>query len=344
MRRGEEDFYISDSDRMRPLFYGNTTRRPMANLIWQQFAMPRIAARGKYDALFVPAGNRRMPFWTPCPRIGTFMDLAIRHVPGKYDRIHSIYNLRVLPLLVRRLSLVLTISESTKRDLVEYVRVPADRIVVTPLAADKDRYFPREGNVDTEKIVERYGLRAPYILYISRIEHPGKNHVRLIKAFESLKASGGLPHQLVLAGSDWSGADEVHRAANSSSCKDDIVFTGFVPTEDLPDLYGAADIFVFPSLFEGFGLPILEAMACGVPVACSSTSSMPEVAGDAAVLFEPTNEKAIEEAIRSLTNDEQLRKEYSRRGLEQSGKFSWKKTATQTVEAIRGAVETGKNH
>ncbi len=336
----ERDVFLNGNDaRLRAVCTHGQYQSAMMNLAWHQVGLPRFCARGKYDALFIPAGNRRLPFWVPCPSVGTFHDLSALHVPGKYDALHNIYNLHVLPMLLRRLSLVITISESSKRDLVEYVKVPGERIVVTPEAADTERYYPRDQPTSQARVAERFDVHGPYILYISRIEHPGKNHVRLIRAFARLKASGDFPHKLVIAGGDWHRAGEVRREAAQCGACEDIVFTGFAPAGDLPDLYCGADLFIFPSLYEGFGLPILEAMACGVPVACSNVSSMPEVAGGAGVLFDPLDEESIEDALRRVLTDEALRAGCIARGLARSKIFSWRKTAEQTLSAMRRAAE-----
>ncbi len=332
---GEESLYVTDPERIHPISVDRKLGGALKNLVWQQYAIPDFCKKQTYDVAFFPAGNRRLPFWTPCPRVGTFHDISILHVPGKYDFVHTVYNLRIMPALVRRLTHVITISECSKRDLVDYVGVPEERVTVVPEAADSARYFPRDRAECHARVSERYGLTKPYILFISRIDHPGKNHVRLIRAFARLKASEGLPHQLVLAGSDWSRADEVHAVAAASSCPDDIIFTGFVSDDHVPDLYGGADIFVFPSLFEGFGLPILEAMASGVPVVCSNTSSLPEVAGDAAVFFDPMDESAIEDALRRMLTGELLRQECVERGLKNAALYSWERCARQTVEVLR---------
>ena len=121
---GEEHLYVPDPGRIRAITVGKHLRSPMKNLAWQQFAMPRLCAKGKYDVFFVPAGNRRMPFRVPCPSVGTFHDLAALHVPGKYDFVHTVYNRHVLPVLIRRLSKVISVSEFSKHDLLNYVRVP----------------------------------------------------------------------------------------------------------------------------------------------------------------------------------------------------------------------------
>ena len=331
----EKEIFLPDTNGMKALSFGERLRNPIINVGWHQVALPELCKKHNYDVLFLPAGNRRLPVTSACPTVGTVHDFSSIHVKGKYDAARMFYITRVLPGLVRRLSQVLTVSESSKRDIIEYARVPEDRITVTPLAADSSLYFPRDKAECAEKVRHRFGFEGPYILFISRIEHPGKNHVRLIRAFSRLKEREHLPHKLVLAGSDWGGADEVHRTAAQSSFADSIIFTGFAKTEDLPDLYSGSDLFVFPSLYEGFGLPVLEAMASGVPVACSNISSMPEVAGDAAALFDPYDEEAIEDALRQmLTNDERLR-DAARRGLDRSREFTWAKTAAQTLDVIR---------
>lgn len=331
---GEELLYVTDPERIRAISVDQRYGGALKNLVWQQYAIPGFCRKETYDVAFFPAGNRRLPFWTPCPRVGTFHDISILHVPGKYDWVHHVYNLRVMPALVRRLTHVITISECSRRDLVDYVGVPEERITVVPEAADTTRYYPRDHGECLARVSMRHGLKRPYVLFISRIDHPGKNHARLIRAFSRLKTAEDLPHQLVLAGSDWNRAEEVHAAAAASPYAKDIVFTGFVPDDAVPDLYGGAEVFVFPSLFEGFGLPILEAMASGVPVACSNTSSLPEVAGDAAVFFDPLDESAIEDALCRLLTQEVLRKDCIERGLKHAAQFSWERCARQTVEVL----------
>lgn len=335
---GEEPLFAGETKSVRTMAVESSDRKSMKNLVWQQWAMPRLAAKSGSDLLFIPAGNRRMPYWTPCPRVGTFHDFAILHMSGKYDRLHTLYNRRVLPALVRRLNMVISISEFTKRDLVEHIGMPEERIVVIPHAADASCYYPRDKEESGWRVAERYGIQPPYLVYISRIEHPAKNHVRLIRAFTRLKEKEHVPHQLVLAGADWHGAEAVKQAADASSASKDIVFTGFAPQATIPDLYCGADALVFPSLFEGFGMPVLEAMACGIPVVCSDAASIPEVAGGAALLFDPLNEDAMEDALRSIVLDEGVRATCIARGKERNAEFSWRKTAEKTAAAFRRTV------
>jgi len=335
----EKAVFVPESSGIGHVPFGAHLRSPLRNVFWHQASLPRCCRERGFDVLFLPAGNRRLPVYSPCPTVGTVHDFSSIHVPGKYDRAHFFYITRVLPFLVRRLTHVLTVSESSKRDIVEYARVPEDKVTVTPLAANPQVYFPRDPQEAVALLLPRYAVRPPFILYTSRIEHPGKNHAGLIRAFAALKRKDGIPHQLVLAGTDRERADEVHRIAEETGFGKDILFTGFVANEDLPLLYQAADIFVFPSLYEGFGLPILEAMACGTPVACSNISSMPEVAGDAAVLFNPHEEDSIASAIRSIICGTDLRKDLAARGLERSRQFSWARTAAQTLGVIRSMVQ-----
>jgi glycosyltransferase involved in cell wall biosynthesis len=334
----ERSVFVPESGGIVHLPFGSHLRSPIRNVFWHQTTLPRYCRERAFDVLFLPAGNRRLPLYSPCPTVGTVHDFSSIHVPGKYDRARLFYITQVLPFLIRRLTHVLTISESSKRDIVEYARVPEEKVTVTPLAADPDVYFPRDPQEALALLSPRHAVRPPFILYTSRIEHPGKNHARLIRAFAELKRKERIPHQLVLAGTDRERAEEVHRTAEETGIAKDILFTGFVATQDLPLLYQAAGIFVFPSLYEGFGLPILEAMACGTPVACSRISSMPEVAGDAAILFDPDEEGSISSAIWSIISQADLRKDLAVRGLERSKQFSWARTAAQTLAVIRSVA------
>lgn len=337
----EKELFVPDPDSMSTICFGDSLRSPVTNIKWHQMSLPKLCRKQKYDVLFLPAGNRRLPMSLPCPSVGTVHDFSSIHVAGKYDPARMFYIKRVLPFLIRRLTRVLTVSESSKKDIVEYAGVPGKFVTVTPLAADNQVYFPRSAAECIKRIGPKYNIRKPYVLYISRIEHPGKNHAGLVRAFSILKKTEDIPHQLVLAGSDWDRAEEVHRAAEESAYTDDIVFTGFAPNDDLPDLYCGAELFVFPSLYEGFGLPVLEAMTCGVPVACSNISSIPEVIGDTGILFDPYDDEAIADAMRRFLTDPGLLNDCRERGLERAKKYTWSATAALTLKVLREAAEEG---
>jgi len=338
--RREVDTFTPDTATFSVRASPGIMRCPVLDIAWHQVALGPLARLRGYDVLFLPAANRRLAAFTPCPTVGTYHDGGILHLENKYDPLRRFYLTKVLPRLVRKLTHVLTVSEATKRDLVERLGVPPERITVTPLAADPRRYHPRDPRAAAVRVRERHGLSAPYLLYVSRLEHPGKNHVRLIEAFARARARHGLRHDLVLAGSDWSGAAAVHAAAAASSATKSIRLLGFVPETDLPDLYGAADGMIFPSLFEGFGLPLLEAMASGIPVATSNSSSLPEVAGDAALLFDPCDIDAMAESLARVALDEGLRGILATRGLSRAAQYSWEKTAASTWQVLRSVARS----
>jgi len=338
----ERSLFVPSSPNMQPLCFGGGLRRTLVNLAWHQTALPGWCRKRGFDVLFLPAGNRRLPLSVPCPTVGTVHDFSSIHVKEKYDPARMFYIKRVLPFLIRRLTMVLTVSESSKRDIVEFARVPEDQVMVTPNGVDMDIYFPRDQRDSLKEIGTKHRIRSPYVLYISRIEHPGKNHVRLIRAFSRLKSRTGVPHQLVLAGSDWSRAEDVHREADQSPYARDILFTGFASAEDLPLLYAGADLFVFPSLYEGFGMPVLEAMACRIPVACSNLSSMPEVAGDAALLFDPYGEEDMAWVMEKAITDAGLREALAEKGWKRAQGYTWETTARQTLQAIYRAADGGR--
>ncbi len=337
----EEDLFVPHDARFIALPVVPVLASPLPNVAWHLAALPALARRRQWNAAFLPAANRRLPFAMPCPTVGVVHDLASLHVAGKYDPARTLYITRVLPSLMRRLTRVVVPSASTRDDVVRAARVSPERVAVIPHGVDHDRFGPRDASAAREHVAGRLGIQRPYLLYVSRIEHPGKNHVGLIRAFERWKGTGDVPHRLVLAGPDWSGAEEVHRVAEASSVREDIVFAGFVAPEDLPDLYAAAEAVVFPSLYEGFGLPVLEAMACGAPVACSDRSSLPEVAGDAALLFDPGDHEAMAEAMRRLVMDAGLRRDLAARGLARSREFTWRRTAERTLQELRRAAGRG---
>lgn len=312
---------------------------PLPELWWHQASLPRLAARRHWDVLFLPAANRRLTFQAPCPMVGTVHDLASSHVRDKYDPFRSLYNRRVIPGLIRRLAHVITVSESSKRDIVTHAGIAADRVSVIPNGVDHHRFRPRSPEVAAERLAGRLGLRGPYLLYVARLEHPGKNHVRLVRAFDQFKRRTGLPHQLVFAGPDWSGADQIHAEIRRARYASAIRTLGFVSAGDLPDLYAAADMMAFPSLYEGFGIPVLEAMAMGTVVACSDTSSLPEVGGDAALYFDPRDETAMADRIEQALSDAPLADTLRQRGLARSARFTWRRTAELTLDTLAQAAK-----
>lgn len=336
---GQREIYLPDNSEASSKQISRWFSHPIPNIAWHQLALPRWQSRRNYDVVFLPAANRRLTASRSLLTVGAVHDLSSFHVENKYDPARMFYIKQVLPRLINRLSHVITMSESSKRDIVKYAQVPEDRITVIPLGVDHSRYYPEDNPDALDQVLSHYSLQEPYILYVSRLENPGKNHIRLIRAFEQLKARHSLPHRLVLAGSDWSRSEEIHEAAAKSCVADEITFTGYVPNEYLRSLYCGAEFLMFPSLYEGFGLPVLEAMACGTPVACSNLSSLPEVAAGAASLFDPYSTDEMVAAMETLAHSSDLRQQYRRQGIERSQNYQWSTTARKTMEVL---LETSK--
>jgi glycosyltransferase involved in cell wall biosynthesis len=211
--------------------------------------------------------------------------------------------------------------------------------VVTPEGVSA-LFVPVRDPARLQAVRQRYGIARDYILSVGSLQ-PRKNLVRLIHAYVNLRRrDDDVDHQLVIVGKKGWLYQDIFRAARESPFVEDIIFTGYVPEEDLPALYSGATVFVYPSIFEGFGLPVLEAMACGVPVITSNSSSLPEVVGEAAILVNPYDERAIEVALRQVVWNAELRRELSERGLRRAQQFSWRRTAELTVRAYEEVVRS----
>lgn len=307
---------------------------PLVNIFWHLLRLPMLLQRHRCDLVFLPAGNRRLAWWYGVPSLGTVHDLSQLHIPQKYDPLRMFYVMRVLPRMMRRLTRVIAVSDSTRRDLESYAKVPGERIEVIPNGADLSRFFPRDREAAKTELGARMGLPRDFLLYIARLEHPGKNHVRLLEAFSRLQGLTQRPYKLVLVGGRWNGAEVIEAKVKELGLEKQVIFPGFVPNETLPLLYAAADLLVFPSLFEGFGIPLLEAMASGTPVCASNISSLPEVMGDAGLLFDPMEPAAIAVAMHRLLEDRELRERLIARGLARAPRFTWDQASARVVEAI----------
>jgi glycosyltransferase involved in cell wall biosynthesis len=312
-------------------------RPPVKNIFWHQ---TRLAARAReldLDVLHVPS-YRRLLWPRPCPRVGTIHDLAPFRVPHKYDWKRMFYGRVVVRRLARRQEALIAISENTAEDISAFFKLPRQRITVIHNGIEHDRFFP--GSRDDAKlaVAQRHGLNRPFFLYVARLEHPGKNHVRLISAFEEFKAATHSDWLLAFGGSDWHGAEAIHAARKASRFAPDIRCLGFVPDSDLPELYRAAEVFVYPSLYEGFGLPPLEAMACGCPVIASARGSLGEVLGDAAALVEPEDIHTIARELYVLATDGGRRNQLRAAGMAQAARFDWGSAAAKTLAVYERAA------
>jgi glycosyltransferase involved in cell wall biosynthesis len=238
--------------------------------------------------------------------------------------------------------LVIAVSENTRRDVIEHLGVRPDRVHVVYEAADA-QFRPIEDTDTVATVVHRYGLMPNnYVLTVGTLE-PRKNQTRLVEAFHLLRQGGAASNlKLVLAGRKGWLCDDLFRRVEELGLTKDVVFAGVVPDKDLPALMNGALMFVYPSLYEGFGLPVLEAMACGVPVITSNVSSLPEVAGDAAVLVAPHDVEQLAEALQNLIASSKMRQTLQEKGLAHAARFSWERTARQTICVYKAASEQSK--
>ncbi|OLE51507.1 MAG: hypothetical protein AUG51_22245 [Acidobacteria bacterium 13_1_20CM_3_53_8] len=271
------------------------------------------------------------PPFAPCPVVALIPDLAFEHLPETFKRRSRVQ----LRLTVRRTAQtaahIITCSDYSRRDIMETYRVEPERITTIPHAAPA--HFKPTCPEEVARVRDRYQLEEGYLLAVGSIQ-PRKNLVRLVHAYENLQHAR--PHdklpQLVLVGKHAWLYGETLRAVETSTVRRRVVFTGYVSESDLPGLYTGALGFVYPSYFEGFGLPPLEAMQCGVPVIAGNRTSLPEVVGDAGLLVDPFDEQAIADAIGRVIRDEKLRDELKSKGLERARLFDWRETARRTLE------------
>ncbi|MBW9223589.1 glycosyltransferase family 4 protein [Methanothermococcus sp. SCGC AD-155-E23] len=231
----------------------------------------------------------------------------------------------MLPKTLRMADKIISVSYHTKRDLIKYLKIPEDKIEVIYHGVDED-YKPLPEK-EVEMIKKKYNITTPFILYVGSLK-PLKNIPTLIKAYYKLRKQG-LEYKLVITGKKRWKYREIFKLINKLNLQKDVIFTGYVPREDLPALYNAADLFVSPSLYEGFGLPPLEAMACGTPVITSNTSSLPEVVGDAGIMVDPYDVDGLAKAMYEVLTNDGLREELRKRGLERAKLFNWKKCAEE---------------
>ena len=320
---------LPQSENIKYLKVSPFLRKPVINMLWHLFILPWILPWKKHDFIFLPAANRRILQFTRKFTIAVVHDLSQYHVEHKYDFLRMFYCKKVLPFYLKRMNRVVAVSGSTADDLERFWDIPASRITVNHNGFDRERF--NASPVDSSEILTKYKLEKKYILYISRIEHPGKNHLRLIKAYEALPEKLQNEYDLVLGGSFWPGSEAVKEYAEKSQVSKNIRFIGFVKNQDLPPLYHAASLYVFPSLFEGFGLSLLEAMACGVPVTCSETSSLGEIAGNVALLFDPEDIEQIRSSMQDILEKPELRKELIATAFEHLKLFDWKTHADELI-------------
>lgn len=297
-------------------------------------------SKEKLDVLHSTSPHSRIPSSYRGKCIVTFHDLAYYKIPKCYSPVRIAKEKAVYNLMAGKADRIIAVSESTKKDMEEIFKVSEEKINVIYSGLDK-RFFD-EPKTEGKKILEKYGITKKYILFLGTLE-PSKNVTRLLESFaifkeKTKKENLKFDYQLVLAGKRGWLSKEYLRTIKDLGLSKDVIFTGYVIGDELVPLFKNSQFFIMPSLYEGFGMTVLEAFATGTPAIVSRVSSLPELCGDAAYFIDPMNKDEILEAMERLSEDENLRNELRVKGLEQARKFDWKKTAQETIEVYKSFI------
>ena len=301
------------------------TRQSLRRIAWENLVLPRLLREKRADLYFSP--DYVLPFRKlPCPGVLTIHDLAFMTLPGTNNRRYGTYLRLVVPASARKAGAVIAISEYTRGEVVRLLGVREEKVRRIYYGRDEEFERPPDRAEGEEAV--------PYILFVGTLDRR-KNIPRLVEAFSILKREGGFPHRLLLAGPRKFGYQEVLSAVERLGLEGEVCEKGYVEREMMKRLYRGASLLVLPSLYEGFGLPLLEAMACGTPIAASNVTAIPEVAGDAAAYFDPLDVGEMASVIRGLLEDEGLRAGLAKKGQSRLRHFSWEKCARETMEVFR---------
>jgi glycosyltransferase involved in cell wall biosynthesis len=343
---GDEQYIVyapfSDPNRRllaTPRFRTRLTRlpmdRPAVRIAMEQTVLPIELVREGADLLHA------LSFVSPMawrgPTVVTVYDLSFLRFPEVYNRANRLYLGTFTPPSLRRADRVITISEDARRDVIELCGVAPERVTPILLAAD-ERFRPSPPD-QVEAFRRRRGLPGRFVLYQGTLQ-PRKNVETLVRAYALLRSQGSDDHILVLAGPRGWQDEPIFDLIRQLGLEEMVRFPGFVPDEEQALWYSSAAVFAFPSRYEGFGLPLLEAMACGAPVVSSSASSLPEVVGDAGLLVDPSDVEGLCSALRQLLEDASLRQALSVAGRARAKKFSWRRMASETVRVYREVLDS----
>ncbi len=308
---------------------------------WRAMPFPRLWTHGRLsaemlrdapDVLFVPA--HVVPLVHPRHTVVTIHDLGYLHFPETHLGRDRRYLDRATQWSAHAARRVIAISRATRDDLVHFLHIPTAKIAVVSHGVSTAMLRPSEDIIAAT--LARHGITPPYVLALGTVQ-PRKNLARLVAAFSALRAAG-LPHTLVIVGRAGWLTDPIYEAVTAQTVTEHVQFTGYVPDGDVPALYAGADVFAFVSLYEGFGMPALEAMACGAPVVAANMSSLPEVVGDAGLLVDPTDVAAIAAALTRVVSDDALRARLVTAGLARATKYTWERCARETLAVLEATA------
>lgn len=308
-------------------------RNPGFRLIWEQTLFPKLINETGVELLHSLHYTR--PIFLPCASVVTFHDMTFFLYPELHTRIKQLFFPLAIRASARLADALITNSENTRRDAIRVLGIPPEKISATRLGVDPG-FKPISDNGIKKVIAEKYSLPERFILYVGLIE-PRKNLPMLIKAYKQYIDEGGNYHLVLVGNYGWM-YEEVLKQIVDLELEREVHFTGYIPQEDLPLVYNLSSLFVYPTIYEGFGLPVLEAMACGVPVITTNVSSLPEIVGGAGILVPVDDVDALYRAIKSVLGDEDLQIEMIQKGISRASKFSWQQTAKLTYLVYQKAM------
>jgi glycosyltransferase involved in cell wall biosynthesis len=323
----DEEFIFSEN--ITPLILSPKARHPFLYYAWFQFSVKSVLNKMKPDLFLSPDGF--ISLGAKCKQLPVIHDINFLHHPKDSKWLSAKYYNYYFPKFAKAASRIATVSEFSKNDIVKNYHIDRDKIDVVYNGIHS--FFKPIDNVTKQKIKDKFSSGKNYFVSIGSL-HPRKNSVNLIKAFGLFKKESGSDLKLLFAGPGFWGLSDIHAAANESGFKDDIIFTGRLQDEDLAGVLGSALALTFVPYYEGFGIPLVEAMEAQVPIITSNVTSLPEVAGDAALFIDPFEVNDIKNAMLKLNHDEMLRKSLIEKGNTQKQKFSWDKSADLLWQSI----------
>lgn len=323
-----EEFVFASN--VTPVVIGPPARHPFLYYIWFEIQIPRVLKKVKADLFFSPDGY--LSLQTKIPQLAVIHDLSFVHRPEDLPWMQCRYYNFFFPKFARKAARIATVSNYSKTDIVQTYRIGAEKVDVVYDGCNEN--FRPFSNEEQKLIRAKYTVGVPYFLFVGAL-HPRKNVAGLLRAFDDFKSGTGRNEKLLIVGGEMHKTGEIADTWQKMQFKNDVVFTGRVAQEELYGIFGAALALTFVPFFEGFGIPILEAMYAGIPVICSNTTSMPEVGGDAVLYVEPGNVRQIAKAMAKIASDSDLRDELIALGFTQKQNFSWNKTAGLLWESIK---------
>jgi len=305
-----------------------------AQRIWHALCANRFASRRSYDVVLYTSAAHMLPYSFSTPGVAVINDV----MSSLFKTSLNIFAAHLIRRGLQKVPHIIAASQFIRNDL-ESIGIDPHKIDVIYNGIDHDHFYPHPLSDNDTVTIKPFAIKRPYLIYASRINGASKKHVELVKAFTLFKEKTHLPHRLVLAGSEGPYAAEVRKAVSKSSAVSDIFLTGYFPAESFPELYSGADACIFPSVSEGVGLPVLEAMATGIPVACARSGVLPEIAGDNALYFDADNIEEMADAIEKIIADKDMREKLISSGVDWAKRYQWNTTAEMTLAVLRTAAQ-----